>query len=291
MNQTYQHVLTTSVNMKLHVSQDTYLVNDQCRPPEMRIQPCDIEALLAILRVHNLVTDLVFPDVSKDSDVQIWREFNVKLNDHLSLIGAEFADPSSFSSCDLSIPNQNASTEYHNLPWVLLMGGRASHGRRSIVPSGPIIFSPRTLCSNQVGGTWGKAASGTPNQPLLLIGASTIANQSCLCANVHLLCFVIGCRFTEIDAPITTFPDTEDSHLVHRCFAIRVYEVIGARLTGRISAVIDCRGGNRPCFDETPGSPTPSPPLTPPPSGNLTDRFHPRSPQSNVSAMYAAYVN
>jgi len=141
----------------------------------MRIQPCDIEVLLSTLREHHLVTDFVFPNVSRDSDLPIWGEFDLKLKDYLSSIGAGFADPSSFSSCDSSIsPDQNPPTEYHNLPWLLLIGGRMSHERRRIAPTGPLTFSSKTLCSNQIGGIWGKAASGTLNQPLLLIGASVL---------------------------------------------------------------------------------------------------------------------
>lgn len=156
--------------MKLHISQEMYLINDQCAPPEMRIQPWDIEVLLGTLWEHRLVTDFVFPNVTRDSDLPIWGEFDLKLRDYLLLINAEFANPSTFSSCDLLASNQNPPTEYHNLPWLLLTAGRVSHDRWRITPAGPLTFSPRTLCSRPIGGIWGKAASGTPNQPLLLIG-------------------------------------------------------------------------------------------------------------------------
>lgn len=159
--------------MKLRVSQETYLMNDQCAPPEMRIQPWEIEVLLGTLREHHLVTDFVFPNVSRDSDLPIWGEFDLRLRDYLSSIGAEFANPSSFSSCNLpTSSDQNPPTEYHNLPWLLLTGGRVNCDRQKITPAGPLTFSPKTLCSHAIGGVWGKAASGTPNQPLLLIGTS-----------------------------------------------------------------------------------------------------------------------
>lgn len=159
--------------MKLRVSQDTYLINDQCPPPEMRIQPCDIEVLLGTLREHRLVTDFVFPNIGRDSDSLIWDEFDLKLKGYLSSIDAEFADPSSVSSCYSSTSlNQNSPTEFHNLPWLLMTGSRMSHERRRIAPTGPLTFSPKTLCSTPIGGVWGKVASGTPNQPLILIGTS-----------------------------------------------------------------------------------------------------------------------
>jgi len=158
--------------MKLRASQDPYLIHDQCAPPEMHIRRSDIEVLLGTLREHRLVTDLAFPNISKDSDLPVWGEFDVKLKAYLLSIGAEFADVSSFSSRDPTISaDQNASTEYHNLPWALLTPSRTNQGRQGIVPSGPLIFSPKTLSSRQIGSTWGNAASGTLNQPLLLIGA------------------------------------------------------------------------------------------------------------------------
>lgn len=139
----------------------------------MRIQPSDIEVLLGTLREHRLVTDLVFPNVSRDSDLPLWSEFDLKLKGYLSSIGAEFADPSSFSSCDSStFHDRNPPTEFHNLPWLLLTGSRVSHDRRRIMPAGPLTFSAKTLCSDRVGSTWGKDISGTQNQPLLLIGAT-----------------------------------------------------------------------------------------------------------------------
>ena len=158
---------------QLRISDDPYLINDQYIPPEMRIQPSEIEVLLSTLREHHLVTDLTFPDTSTNSDLPIWGEFDLKLKAYLSSIGAEFANPSSFSSCDHPGPSgERQRMEFHNLPWLLLTGSRISHGRRSIVPTAPLTFSAQTLCTNPIGYTWGRAASGTQNQPLLLIGAS-----------------------------------------------------------------------------------------------------------------------
>ena len=159
--------------LKLHLSQDTYRINDQCSPPEMRIQPCDIEVLLGTLREHRLVTDFSFSNIHRDSDLPIWVEFDLKLKDYLSSIGAEFADPSTFSSYDLpASSNQSPSIEYHNLPWLFLAGGKLNRERRKIAPANSLTFSPKTLCS--IGGVWGKAASGVPNQPVLLIGADSL---------------------------------------------------------------------------------------------------------------------
>ena len=172
--------------MKLRVSQDTYLINDQCCPPEMRVQPCDIAHLMDTLREHHLVTDLTFPDVSKDSDLPIWAEFDLKLNEYLLSIGAEFADPTSFSSCSLpAAPNRNPPAGYHHLPWLLLTGGKLKRQRRYIAPVASLQFSPKTLCSNAVGGVWGPAAAGTPGQPLVLIGASLQKSIAFLCAYVY----------------------------------------------------------------------------------------------------------
>lgn len=155
------------------MSQDTFLINDQCSPPELQIQPCDIEALLDTLRQHHLVTDLTFPNTSRDSDLPIWVEFDQKLQVYLSSIGAVFGDPESFSSCDLPITsNQNPPAVYHRLPWLLLQAGKLNRQRRKIIPAGSLTFSPRTLCSNSVGGVWGPMASGTQNQPLIFIGTS-----------------------------------------------------------------------------------------------------------------------
>ena len=138
----------------------------------MRIQPSDLQVLLSTLREHRLVTNLAFPGIARDLELPIWVEFGLKLNGYLSSIGAEFADPSSFSSCDSVIShNQNAPTEYHDLPWLLLTGSKMSHGRRRITPTGPLTFSPKILCSNSVGGTWGRDIHGTQDQPLLFIGA------------------------------------------------------------------------------------------------------------------------
>ena len=161
--------------MKLHLSQDTYQINDQCVPPMLQIQPCDIGALLATLRKHHLVTDLSFSNTHRDSDLPMWTEFDLKLKDYLSSIDAEFADPSTFSSYDSSVTSNRSSpapVEYHNLPWVFLAGGKLSRERRKITPVGPSTFSPKTLCT--IGGVWGRAASGVPNQPLLLIGADLL---------------------------------------------------------------------------------------------------------------------
>lgn len=159
--------------MKLRVSQDAYLINDQCSPPVMKVQPCDIEVLIETLGEHRLVTNFSFPDISRDSDSPMWAEFDQKLRDYLLSIDADFADPASFSSFTSPIPpNQNPPTAYHHLPWILLTGARLSRERRRIVPAGA-PFTPKTLCSNTVGGVWGRSATpGTPNWPLILIGAS-----------------------------------------------------------------------------------------------------------------------
>ena len=257
----------------------------------MRIQPTNIQVLLGTLRAHRLVTDLVFPDVSRDSELPIWGDFDLKLNGYLSSIDAEFADPSTFSSCDPAVSlDQSPPTEYHNLPWLLLTASRMSHGRRTLTPAGPLTFSPKTLCSNSIGGTWGRDIPGIQDQPLLFIGASLeLVYFRCQ----HLSYFNLGCRFTEINAPVTTFSGVEDPGLCHRCFAIRIYNAISQTrllpLDERISSnvVIDCRSGNQPCFEEVTSSPTPSPPTTPPPNDALAARSHPRSPQSNVCILTA----
>jgi len=125
---------------------------------------------LATLRKHHLVTDFSFSNIHRDSDLPIWTEFDLKLRDYLSSIDAEFADPSTFSSYDLSVTSdQSSPIEYHDLPWLFLAGGKLNRDRRKITPIGPSTFSPKMLCS--IGGAWGGAASGVPNQPLLLIGA------------------------------------------------------------------------------------------------------------------------
>ncbi|KAF9646310.1 hypothetical protein BDM02DRAFT_3188969 [Thelephora ganbajun] len=80
-----------------------------------------------------------------------------------------------------------------------------SRVRRRIAPTVPFAFPPETLCLKLIGGVWGKAASGTPDQPLLLV----------------------GCHFTEIDPPVTTFPGAKDPGLRHCCFALRIYDAIG----------------------------------------------------------------
>lgn len=158
--------------MKLHVSQDMYLINDQCPPPEISIQPSDIEVLIETLREHHLVVNFSFPDVSRDSDSLIWDEFNKKLNDYLSSIDAEFADPASFSSYTSRIPPNQNPPAYHHLPWVLLQAGRLNRQRRKIAPAGILPFTPKTLCTRHLGGVWGPTTSGTRDQPLILIGAS-----------------------------------------------------------------------------------------------------------------------
>ena len=93
-----------------------YLINDQCPPPEISIQPSDIEVLIETLCKHHLIANLSFSDVSKDSDSPIWDEFNKKLNNYLSSIGAEFADPASFSSYTSPIPPNQNQPAYHRLP-------------------------------------------------------------------------------------------------------------------------------------------------------------------------------
>lgn len=142
------------------------MINDQCTPPEIRIQPSDIEVFLDILRNHHLVTDLAFPDTNQNSDSPMWIEFDFRLKEYLSSIGADFAEPSSLSFCDLR--NQSTSQEYHNLPWLLLKGSRLRDGRRKLIAADPIIFSPNTLRSSV--GKWARAESSTSNQPLLFIG-------------------------------------------------------------------------------------------------------------------------
>lgn len=162
-----QQALTTS--FKLHLSQDMYMISDQCKPPEIWIQPSNLKVLLDTLWQHRLVTDLTFFNVNRDSDSLIWVDFDLKLQSYLSSIGAKFADPSTLASYDHPVPsNKNSAREYHNLPWLLLKGGRLRHGQRKITPADPVVFSPRTLCSAI--GTWGRAAS---NQPLLFIGIHT----------------------------------------------------------------------------------------------------------------------
>lgn len=150
------------------------MINDQCSPPEIRIQPSDIEVLLDTLQQHRLVTDLTFPNLNKDSDLPMWTEFDHKLHEYFLSVGAKFADPSTFSSYDSPInSNQNSREEYHNLPWLLLKGGKLRRERRKLTPADPIIFSPKTLCSAV--GNWGRATSGISNQPLIFIGMSDLS--------------------------------------------------------------------------------------------------------------------
>lgn len=100
-----------------------------------------------------------------------------------------------------------------------------------------------------------------------------------------------GCRFTGINAPLTTFLDAEDPDLCHCCFAVRIYHAISNTRVlpqqDRISpdVVINCQGGNQPCIEEVVSSPAPSPPATPPLSAQRIDRLHPCSPLSNVRVL------
>ena len=101
----------------------------------------------------------------------MWLEFDAKLKDYLLSINGEFADPSSFSYYDLpTSSDQNPPTEYHNLPWLFLVGGKLNRERRKLMPANPATFSPRTLCS--IGSVWRKPAPGV--QPLVLIGMRSL---------------------------------------------------------------------------------------------------------------------
>lgn len=140
----------------------------------MRIQPSDVEVLLDTLRQHRLVTGFTFPNLNRDSDLPMWAKFDLKLQGLLLSIGARFADPLTFTTYDYPIPaHQNTPKEYHNLPWLLLNGGRLRHGRWKITPAGPIVFLPKTLHSAI--GTWGRATS---NYPLLFIGINLFRVKS-----------------------------------------------------------------------------------------------------------------
>ena len=191
-----------TIPFKLHLPQDTYMINDQCTPPEMRIQPSDLEVLLDTLRQHRLVTDFAFPNLNRDSDVPMWADFDLKLQAYLSSIGARFADPSTFLTCDYPLSShQNSCGEYHNLPWLLLKGNRLRHGRRKITPADPIVFSPKTLCS-----TVGNLVRAASNQPLLLIGTGLF--------NVRFP-FVYRCALMQIQDA-----DSQRSMLLSRHFRI-----------------------------------------------------------------------
>lgn len=182
LNKRLYHVLTFIP--KLRLSQDTYQINDLCTPPEMRIQPSDIEVLLDTLREHHLVTSFSFPDINRDSDLPIWVEFNLKLNDHLSSIGGGFADPSGFHSYGSPAPsNQNPSAEYHNLPWLFLTGSKLTRGRRIIGPANEAVYSPRALCV--IGNVWHRSTPGVTSQPLLLIGIDLL-QVTFSCADTYL---------------------------------------------------------------------------------------------------------
>lgn len=162
----------------------------------MSIQPSDIEVLPDTLREHHLVTDFTIPNTSRDSEVPIWAELGQKLTGYLPSIGAEFADPASFTSCDLPVSsNQSSQTAHHHLPWLFLTAGKLNRQRRKIISAGPLTFSPRTLCSNSVGGAWGPAASGTPNQPLIFVGTS-ISRVDCVSHGKQELRFSGSCRTT-----------------------------------------------------------------------------------------------
>lgn len=105
-----------------------------------------------------------------------------------------------------------------------------------------------------------------------------------------------GCRFTEINAPLTTFQDVEEPNIRHCCFAIRMYDAISkTRVLPQHECipsdiVIDCHG-DCPCFSGVPNSPTPSPPATPPPDITRIIRSHPRSPNSNVRVFTYSVTN